>query len=218
MSSVQVKICGLNDATTLNVAVRSGADYIGLVFFPKSPRSVTPRLAGELIRQMPNGYPAQKVGLLVDPTDELILEIQHHVKLDILQLHGSETPERVQQIREMTGLSIMKAVKIAEKGDLEAANTYFEVADLLLFDAKAPKTLENALPGGNGLVFDWRMLQDKEFPKPWMLAGGLDQGNVEEAIKISGATIVDTSSGAEFWAGMKDPEAIRGFINKVHAV
>jgi len=218
MSSVQVKICGLNDATTLNVAVQNGADYIGLVFFAKSPRSVTPKQARELLAQLPEGYSAKKVGLVVDPSDELILDIKNHVKLDILQLHGSESPERVQQIREMTGLSVMKALKIADKSDLDAANAYFEVADMLLFDAKAPKALENALPGGNGLVFDWRMLQDREFPKPWMLAGGLDQDNVEEAVKISGATIVDTSSGVEFWGGMKDPDAVRDFIRTVHAI
>ncbi len=218
MPSVQVKICGLNDATTLNAAVNSGADYIGLVFFAKSPRSVSPHLAGELVAQMPRGTKVKKVGLVVDPSDALILEIMNHVKLDVLQLHGSESPERVQQIKEMTGLSVMKALKIADESDLDAANAYFEVADMLLFDAKAPKTLENALPGGNGLVFDWRMLQDREFPKAWMLAGGLDQDNVEEAVKISGAKIVDTSSGVEFWAGMKDADQIREFVHTVHAI
>ncbi len=216
MSAVAVKICGLSDFTNLKVAIDAGVDYVGFVFFPKSPRSVTPMQAGQLSSFVPESV--KKVALLVDADDDLILTVMKHVQPDILQLHGSETPDRVAEIKSLSQCQVMKALKIAEEADLDAAESYFSVCDMLLFDAKAPKDLKNALPGGNGLVFDWRMLQNREFPLPWMLAGGLDTENVEQAVEISGASIVDTSSGAEFWAGVKDPEMIRDFVHKVHSI
>jgi len=216
MGNVTVKICGLSDLTNLKVAIDAGVDYVGFVFFPKSPRSVTPAQAGQLSRHVPSSV--KKVALLVDADNDLILEVMANVQPDILQLHGSETPRRVAEVKSLSNCQVMKALKIAEEADLEAAESYFSVSDMLLFDAKAPKSLENALPGGNGLVFDWRMLQNKEFPLPWMLAGGLDTENVEQAVEISGASIVDTSSGAEFWAGVKDPEKTREFVRKVHSL
>ncbi|MBE7636107.1 phosphoribosylanthranilate isomerase [Sneathiella sp. P13V-1] len=216
MGHVAVKICGLSDFTNLQVAVDVDVDYVGFVFFPKSPRSVTPEQAGQLASTVPAHV--KKVALLVDADDDLILEVMKHVQPDILQLHGSETPDRVAEIKSLSQSQVMKALKIAEEADLDAAKSYFSVCDMLLFDAKAPKDLKNALPGGNGLVFDWRMLQNREFPLPWMLAGGLDTENVEQAVEISGATIVDTSSGAEFWAGVKDPDMIRDFVQKVHSI
>jgi phosphoribosylanthranilate isomerase len=216
MSRVAAKICGLNSPASVAAAVEARADYAGFVFFPRSPRAVTPQQAGELINGLGGGPKA--VGLFVDPDDALIGDVLAHANLALIQLHGSENPERVAQIKAQFGVPVMKAFKIAEKADLDTANDYISVADMLLFDAKAPKNLENALPGGNGLVFDWRMLTELTFSLPWMLAGGLDDTNVTEAVTISGASIVDTSSGVEIEPGVKDTAKIARFVKTVHDI
>ncbi|MCG8494218.1 MAG: phosphoribosylanthranilate isomerase [Sneathiellales bacterium] len=213
---VRAKICGLNDPQSVTAAVAGGASHIGVVFFPKSPRNVSAQAAGTLMKDVPSTV--EVVGLFVDPQDDLLEEVLAHVDLDLLQLHGSETPERVEEIKARFGKPVMKALKIAVKEDLNAAQDYLSVADMLLFDAKAPKDMENALPGGNGLVFDWRMLTNTDIPLPWMLAGGLDKDNVADAVLISGAKIVDTSSGVEEKPGKKDPAAIAEFLKTVSAI
>lgn len=208
--SVQGKICGLSNRISVDTAVSHGACFIGLVFYPSSPRSIDPELAAQLASNVPDNV--DKVGLFVDPDDFLIQTVLESVKLDWVQLHGSESPDRVRVIRQKFGTRVLKAVKISDKADFEEAKSYEKVADMLLFDAKAPKYMANALPGGNGLVFDWRMMQGLEFSIPWMLAGGLTAENVAEAVKISGAKFVDTSSGVESEPGRKDPAAIAAFL------
>lgn len=205
---VEVKICGITDEDALDAAVEAGADYVGLVFFAKSPRHIVPDLAAELVQFLDEGV--AKVGLFVDPDDALLDEVLGHLRLDLLQLHGSETPERVEQIRLEYGLPVMKVIPVASADDLKAAEAYYGVADRLLFDAKPPKGSE--LPGGNAVSFDWTILKGFTCPLPWMLAGGLTPANVAEAIRISGAKAVDVSSGVETAPGAKDPDKIRGFI------
>ncbi|MEP3248518.1 MAG: phosphoribosylanthranilate isomerase [Sneathiella sp.] len=216
MTGVQAKICGLNDPASVATAVAGGASHLGLVFFPPSPRSVTPGEAARLVKDVPK--PVKLVGLFVDPDDAWLTEILRSVKLDLIQLHGSERIERVRAIREIFKIPVMKALKVATAADLEDAGRYASVADMLLFDAKAPKELKNALPGGNGLVFDWRILANMELSVPWMLAGGLDKDNVAQAVTISGAKFVDTSSGVEEKPGKKDPRLITDFLAAVHAI
>lgn len=206
---VAVKICGLSDAAALTAAVEGGASYVGFVFYPPSPRALSPERAGELARQVP-GH-CIKVGVFVDPDDALLDRVLAAVPLDALQLHGAQTPERVGAIRARTGRVAIKALPIVEAGDLEAVTDYAAVADALLFDAKPPKE-PGRLPGGNGLAFDWRLLQDLEVDCPWLLAGGLSLENLEAAVSLCGAAVVDVSSGVEIRPGVKDPEKIRQFL------
>lgn len=214
--TIAAKICGLSDAETLRAAVEAGAALVGFVFYPPSPRAVTPAQAKALAADVPAGV--QKVGLFVDPDDALLDEVLAAVSLDLLQLHGQERPERVAEIAKRTGVPVMKVIKVAERADIEAAHAYEDVADRLLFDAKAPKTMADALPGGNGLVFDWNLLGGKSWRRPWMLSGGLDAGNVADAVRISGAPAVDVSSGVETAPGAKDPAAIKAFLDAVKAL
>ena len=214
--TIAAKICGLSDAESLRAAVAAGAALVGFVFYPPSPRAVTPAQAKALAANVPAGV--QKVGLFVDPDDALLDAVLAAVPLDLLQLHGQETPERVAEIAERTGVSVMKVIKVAERDDIEAAHAYEDVADRLLFDTKAPKTRADALPGGNGLVFDWNLLRGKSWRLPWMLAGGLDAENVADAVRISGAGAVDVSSGVETAPGAKDPAAIKAFLDAVKAL
>ncbi|USG61445.1 phosphoribosylanthranilate isomerase [Sneathiella marina] len=214
--SVQGKICGLSDQISVDTAVNNGARFIGLVFYPPSPRNIDPNLASQLVSKIPTNV--DKVGLFVDPEDALIKTVLESVKLDWIQLHGSESPDRVRHIRQKFDTRILKAIKISDQSDFEAAKNYENVADMLLFDAKAPKHMANALPGGNGLVFDWRIMQGLEFSIPWMLAGGLTAENVAEAVKISGAKFVDTSSGVEIEPGRKDPAAITAFLTALAVI
>ena len=211
--TVRAKICGLNDPAAVRAAVDGGAAYIGLVFYPPSPRAVTPVQAAELAALVPAGI--GKVGLFVDATDDEIDTVLARAPLDMLQLHGGESPERVAALRERTGLKVMKVIKVAGPSDLETAPDWYDVADWLLFDARPPKDMKNALPGGNALAFDWLLLKAREFPLPWMLAGGLDEGNVAEAVRLSGARYVDTSSGVEDSPGVKNPEKIHAFLKAV---
>ncbi|MEL6425059.1 MAG: phosphoribosylanthranilate isomerase [Pseudomonadota bacterium] len=210
---MRVKICGLRTTDHVAVAADAGAAYIGLVFFPKSPRHVTLSEARQLALSAPVGL--AKVALVVNPTDAALEAMLAEVPIDILQLQGAETPDRVAEIRDRTGLPVMKAVGIADAEDLEAINRYASVADQLLIDAKPPRNA--TLPGGNGLAFDWRLLKGRRWPVPWMLAGGLTSDNVAEAIALTGAQQVDVSSGVEQTPGMKDPERIRAFISAAMA-
>ncbi|MBA4491845.1 phosphoribosylanthranilate isomerase [Paracoccus sp. S1E-3] len=204
----QVKICGLTRPEHVAAAVEAGAGFVGFVFFSKSPRSLTPEAAAALALEVPAGV--ARVGLFVDPDDALLDAVLTQVPLDILQLHGGETPDRVAEIKARTGLPVMKAVGVAGPQDLDALWDYGLVADMLLVDAKAPK--DAALPGGNGLAFDWRLLVGRKFLTPWMLAGGLTPDNVAEAVRLTGARIVDVSSGVESAPGEKDPALIRAFV------
>ena len=205
---IRVKICGLKEPAHVAAAVEAGATYLGFVFFAKSPRHLDIPAAARLVAGVPPGV--AKVALTVNATDAELDAITDAVPLDMLQLHGAESPERVTEIRARYGLPVMKAVGVAEEADLAALQTYGRVADQLLVDAKPPKGA--ALPGGNGLAFDWRLVARKYWPCPWMLAGGLTPGNVAEAIQLTGARQVDVSSGVESAVGVKDEALIRAFI------
>ncbi|WGR63612.1 phosphoribosylanthranilate isomerase (plasmid) [Paracoccus ferrooxidans] len=211
--AVSVKICGLTEAAGLAAAVEAGARYVGFVFFPKSPRHVTPEAAAELAAQVPLGV--AKVGLFVDPDDAALEAVLARVPLDLIQLHGAETPARVAEVKARSGLPVMKAVGIADPQDLDQLWDYGLVADMLLIDAKPPK--DAPLPGGNGLAFDWRLLAGRQILKPWLLAGGLTPENVAEAIRLTRAPGIDVSSGVESAPGIKDPQRIRSFIARATA-
>ena len=209
--SVAVKICGLDRADSVDAAFQNGAAYVGFVFYPPSPRNLSPEAAAPLIARVPENV--SRVGLFVDPTDDLINAVLALSSLDLVQLHGSETPARVTEIKQLTNLSIMKVIKLAGPEDLASAAAYYDVADRLLFDAKAPADMKNALPGGNALAFDWELLRDADIPLPWMLAGGLDAENLAEAVSISGASELDVSSGVESAPGIKDLKLIKDFLS-----
>ena len=206
----EVKICGINTPAALAAAVAGGADYVGFVFYPRSPRAVTPEVAHALAAQAPARV--TKVGLAVDLDDGALAAILEAVPLDLWQLHGAESPARVAEIKARFGLPVMKVVKIAGAEDVTAAEAYFRAADRLLFDTKPPKEMTEALPGGNALAFDWQLLAGKTWPLPWMLSGGLDPANVAEAARISGARAVDVSSGVEDRPGLKNPDKIHAFL------
>jgi phosphoribosylanthranilate isomerase len=208
MTRIAVKICGLREPEHVAVAAEAGAAYVGFVFFPKSPRHLEIATARRLALATPPGV--AKVALVVDPDDALLDALTAQVPLDMLQLHGKETPARVAEIKARTGLPVMKALGVAEREDLAAIDAYAPVADQLLIDAKPPK--DGVLPGGNGLSFDWRLVAGRRWPVPWMLAGGLTPDNVAEAIAMTGAAQVDVSSGVESAPGVKDPAHIRAFI------
>ena len=208
--SVQVKICGISTAGAMTAAIEGGAAFVGLVFYPPSPRAVTPEAAAALAALVPREVVT--TGLLVDADDATIEAILHEVPLDLLQLHGAESPQRVAAVKARFGLPVMKVVKLRQPGDLEAVEPYLAVADRLLFDAKPPAEMTGALPGGNAVAFDWTILAGTTWPLPWMLAGGLTPGNVAEAVRISGAPAVDVSSGVEDSPGVKNPEKIRAFL------
>ncbi|MCP5370324.1 MAG: phosphoribosylanthranilate isomerase [Hyphomicrobiales bacterium] len=206
--TVHVKICGLSTAEAVAAAVAGGAAMVGFVFFPPSPRSLTPARAAELAAAVPAGV--AKVALTVDADDALIDTVVAHLRPDILQLHGHESPARIAALRARHGLEIMKAVAIAGPGDVVRARGYESCVDRLLFDAKPPK--DATRPGGNALVFDWALLADEHWSRPWMLAGGIDAGNLAEAVEVSGAAMVDVSSGVEDAPGVKNPQKIRDFL------
>lgn len=206
--TIRVKICGLSEPAHVAAAVEAGAAYLGFVFFAKSPRHLAIPAAAALAAAVPPGV--AKVALTVDATDAELDAITAAVAIDMLQLHGAESPARVAAVRARYGLPVMKAVGVAEAADLAAIQSYGRVADQLLVDAKPPKGA--ALPGGNGLAFDWRLVARKYWPCPWMLAGGLTPGNVAEAVRLTGARQVDVSSGVESAPGVKDEGLIRAFI------
>ncbi len=207
-TGVQVKICGMTDAAAVKAAVAAGARYLGFVFFTKSPRNLTFDRAAELTALVPAGL--CKVALLVNADDGFIDSLLATVPIDMLQLHGTESPGRVSEIRERFGLPVMKAVGVADESDLPPLLDYAKVADQLLVDAKPPRNSE--LPGGNGLTFDWRLIAGRRWPVPWMLAGGLTPENVAEAAHLTGARQVDVSTGVEAAPGQKDAAKIHAFL------
>ncbi|WP_420586362.1 phosphoribosylanthranilate isomerase [Ruegeria sp.] len=210
MSDVSVKICGLTAPDHVRAAVDAGARYLGFNFFPKSPRYVSPEQAASLSGHVPVGV--AKVALVVNASDALLDEITATAPVDMLQLHGSESVERVQEVKARYGLPVIKVIGVADAEDLVAIDPYSDVADQLLIDAKAPKNA--VLPGGNGLAFDWRLLAGRKYwRKPWMLAGGLNPENVAEAIRMTGARQVDVASGVESAPGVKDAALMRAFID-----
>ena len=211
---IDVKICGLTDEAAVIAAVEGGAAMCGFVFFPASPRHVTPERAAELTKLVPNG--TVKVGLVVDATDGLLDAITAAAGLDMLQLHGAETPERTAEIREKFGFPVMKVLPVQEPGDVDAAKDYESVADRLMFDAKPPQ--DATRPGGNARAFDWALLKGRTFGLPWILAGGLTAENLADAVEASGAVFVDVSSGVEDAPGLKSPEKIRDFLAVAEAV
>lgn len=208
--AVDAKICGLTTPAAVDAAVGGGAFMVGFVFFAKSPRNLAPLLAKELGKRVPAGI--AKVGLIVDATDDAIAAILAEAPLDLLQLHGHETPERTAEIRARFGLPVMKAISVADAADIAAARAYEAVTDRLLFDAKPPKSMTGALPGGNALSFDWGLLKGQHFDRPWMLAGGLHSGNLASAVRETGARAVDTSSGVEDRPGEKNINKIKEFL------
>ena len=212
--NVLAKICGLTDPTAMNAAIRFGADLVGLVFFPPSPRNIAVEDAAMLAELVPERVVT--VGLFVDPDDELIDRVLSRVKLDAIQLHGEEPVDRCAGLRNRTGRQVYKAIKVRDADDLVSADRYAKVCDRLLFDAKPPK--DATRPGGNAEAFDWTVLEGRKFGVPWLLAGGLTPDNVKSAIRMTGAPGVDTSSGVERAPGKKDPAKIKAFLDAVRSV
>ncbi len=204
---MRAKICGLTTPEAIEAAAEAGAAYIGFVFFPKSPRNISLAEAEVLALSVPPGI--VKVALTVNADDALIDDIAA-LPIDMFQLHGSESPTRVAEVKARTGLPVMKAIGVADASDLERIADYEGVADQILVDAKPPKGGE--VPGGNGLAFDWRLIEGRDWARPWMLAGGLDPSNVFAAVRLTGAAQIDVSSGVESTPGIKDIERIRAFM------
>lgn len=214
MTDIRVKICGLKTAADLAAVAEAGAAYAGFVFFPKSPRHLEVDQAAALALEAPIGL--CKVALTVNASDAELDAITAKVPLDMLQLHGRETPERVAEVKARYGLPVMKAIGVADASDLPQIDAYSAVADQLLIDAKPPKGAD--LPGGNGLAFDWRLLAGRKYwQRPWMLAGGLTAENAAEAIRLTGARQVDVSSGVERDKGVKDAALIDAFVKAATA-
>lgn len=210
--SVEAKICGLSTRETVDAAVRFGARYVGFVTFPRSPRHISTEAMRALGKNVPSTV--TRVGLFVDPDDALLDEKLATGVLDMLQLHGSETPQRVGEIRHRTGKPVMKAIKVTAATDVEhGIAAYAGVVDRLMFDAA-----EGILPGGNATSFDWTILSGRSIPVPWFLAGGLTPTNVAEAVRVTGAPAVDVSSGVESSRGVKSVELIRAFVACVKAL
>jgi phosphoribosylanthranilate isomerase len=212
--SLIVKICGLSTPETLDVAVDAGADMVGFVFFPPSPRHLgldTARALGKHVRRR-----AVKVALTVDADDATLADIVEALQPDILQLHGRETVARLRDIKQKFGLQVMKALAVETAADLASLPLYAAAADRILFDARAPK--EATRPGGLGAVFDWHVLENLDLKLPFMVSGGLNAGNVAEAVRVTRAGGVDVSSGVERAPGIKDPEMIRGFIRAARMI
>lgn len=209
-SDIKVKICGLTRPEQAHWVAEAGAAYAGFVFFARSPRNLGIDAAREIALEAPVGL--AKVALVVDADDATLDAIVARVPLDMLQLHGHESPDRVARVKARYGLPVMKAVGIADAADLAQLDLYAAVADQLLVDAKPPR--DAALPGGNGLSFDWRLLSGRKYwTRPWMLAGGLTPGNVADAVRLTGARQVDVSSGVETAPGIKDRALIAAFVN-----
>lgn len=214
--TVDAKICGLSTAPSLDAALSGGARFVGFMFYPPSPRAVTPEQAAALGERVPARV--TKVGVFVDVTDENLATVLARAPLDLLQFHGKESPRRVAEVKARFRVPVMKTIPIAGPGDPEAAEPYLEVADWLLFDAKPPRADAGFLPGGNGLAFDWELLKGRSWRRPWMLSGGLTAKNVAEAVATTGARAVDVSSGVEIRPGEKDLGKIAAFLEGVRAL
>ena len=213
MPDIQVKICGLRTPADVVAVAAAGVAYAGFVFFARSPRNLTLPQARLAALAAPPGL--MKVALTVDADDAALDAIVADVPLDMLQLHGLETPARVAEVKARYGLPVMKAIGVADEGDLAALMEMSLAADQLLIDATPPRGA--ALPGGNGLAFDWRLLVGRRWLRPWMLAGGLTPGNVAQAVRLTGARQVDVSSGVESAPGVKDPARIAAFVAAAQA-
>jgi phosphoribosylanthranilate isomerase len=213
--AVAVKICGLTDPEAFAAAVEGGARWLGFVFYPRSPRALSPERAGDLARAAPPDRTT--VGVFVDPDDALLDRVLARVPLAALQLHGAESPDRVRAIKARTGCALIKALQVAEAGDLAPVPNYAAVADMLLFDARPPKE-PGRLPGGNGLAFDWRLLQGLQLKQRWLLSGGLSADNLTAAVTLCRPPAVDVSSGVERRSGQKDPAKIRQFLALARAL
>ena len=209
---VQAKICGLSTLDAVTAAVAGGAAFVGFVFFEKSPRNLEPEAAARLVASLRQG-PVKTVAVTVDPDDALIDRLMATMKPDLIQVHGRETPSRVRQIAERSGAGVIKAFSVSSASDVDQAHAFDGVVEHLMFDARP---LEGSvLPGGTGARFDWSLLQGRRFSRPHFLAGGLDPWNVAEAVKASGAPLVDVSSGVERGPGLKDPALITAFLDAV---
>lgn len=206
MPTPEIKICGISDPRALDAAIDGRAAYAGFVFFPRSPRNVMPAQAAALSARAEGRI--RRVGLFVDAEDAMIGDAVASARLDVLQLHGGESPERAAQLRARFGLPVWKALSVASAGDVAKANAYAGAIDMVLFDAKTPK---GALPGGMGLSFDWSLVAGWKGPLAWGLAGGLTPQNVVQAVQLTGAPLVDTSSGVESAPGIKDVDRIAAF-------
>ncbi len=211
--AIQVKICGFQNAGDVSAAVDNAAQYLGFVFYPKSRHFIDADAAAPFIQAIPSSIIS--VGLFVDPSDEELADVLRTAPLRMIQLHGHETIRRVAEVKELTRLPVMKAIGVASPADIEAAQAYEPVADMLLLDAK-PRP--GGPTGGNGVVFDWSLLGSAVFSKPWMLAGGLNEQNVHAAVEATGATIVDVSSGVEDASGHKSVPKIKAFLDKAKAL
>ena len=207
----RAKICGLTTPETLDAALAGGAAFVGAVVFPKSPRHIAPLHAATLFERARGR--AKVVAVTVDPDDALLTEIALILKPDLIQLHGTETPERARTVRTLTGAGIIRALPVRTAADIEAAAAWETVADHLMFDARPPEG--SALPGGVGASFDWTLLSGRRFRQPWFLAGGLTPDNVAGAIRTTAAPLVDVSSGVESAPGVKDPARIAAFLEAV---
>ena len=205
---MRVKICGLTTLNTLSAAINSGATYVGFVFFEKSPRHLTIEQAIKMANIVPDGI--CKTALVVDPSDKDLDDLLDKVPVDMIQLHGHESAERVSEVKDKFGLPVMKAVGISDESDLVNLYEHSRIADQILVDAKPPKNA--VLPGGNGLSFDWKLLAGRRWSTPWMLAGGLNSSNLLQADKLTGARQFDVSSGVETSTGVKDIKLISDFI------
>ncbi len=213
--SVCVKICGLRDSASIAAAVTAQADMIGFVFYPRSPRAVSFAEAASLAIPVP--MQIQKVALVVNADDDFLTELCATLTPDLIQVHGSETPARVAEIKQRTAVPVMKAIAVASPDDVQKAASYDGIADRILFDAKPPESNANALPGGNGESFDWQLMTAWRGHTPWMLSGGLTGDNVGTAMAVSNAPGVDTSSGVEDKPGIKNPDRIKAFVAAARA-
>jgi phosphoribosylanthranilate isomerase len=211
--TIKVKICGLSDKNEVQAVLDYGADYVGLVFYHKSPRNVTPKQAGQ-IQKLIKGR-LKTVAVVVDMTDIEIEGMLKEFRPDYIQCHGSESVDRLEQIKKKYELNIIKAIPVRSSDDIAKAMDYTKVADMILFDAKAPSS---ALPGGNGLSFDWALLKGRKFDIPWMLSGGLNVENIKYALKTTDAKMVDVSSSIEIEHGVKDIALIKKFIQNSKSV
>ena len=212
--AIDVKICGLNDRPSLDAALRHGARMTGFVFFERSPRHVTFEEAAALARHVPEGV--ERVGVTVDAGDDLLRQAIAAARLSVVQFHGAEDVHRLAEVRARFGVKVMKVIRVAGPGDLDATPEFSSVADVVMFDAAPPKGATR--PGGNATAFDWRILQERRVASPWILSGGLDAGNLREAVGTSGARAVDVSSGVETAPGRKSPDLVREFMEQAAGI
>lgn len=213
--TTKAKICGLSTPESVTAAVTGGAAFVGFVFFAKSPRNLDPEAAARLAAPIRGGQ-VRTVAVTVDPDDALVDRLMATLKPDLIQVHGKETPSRVREIAQRSGAGVIKAFSVSSAADVDQAGAFDGVAEHLMFDARPAEG--SALPGGTGARFDWSLLEGRRFSRPHFLAGGLDPWNVAEAVKASGAPLVDVSSGVERGPGLKDPALITAFLDAVKRV